>query len=116
MSARNIPGAGRAAACWAAFVIVCLFWGSNFLAIRWAIETIPPFIMIGSRFVLAGALLYALARLRGIARPTPTNWLAAAWVGGFMIMGGAGGVAWGESEGRVPSGLMPYYCAKNCAQ
>ena len=86
-----------------AFAAVYLIWGSTYLAIRLAIETLPPFLMAGVRFLIAGVLLYAWARWRGAPRPARTHWLAAATVGGLMLLGGNGGVVWAEQ--RVPSGL-----------
>lgn len=87
----------------AAFAAVYLIWGSTYLAIRFAIETLPPFLMAGTRFVLAGALLTIWARLRGAPRPSWRHWLAAGVVGALMPLGGNGGVTWAEQ--RVPSGL-----------
>ena len=87
----------------AAFAAVYLIWGSTYLAIRFAIETIPPHLMASARFLAAGAILYAWARLRGAPRPTFTNWRAAAVVGGLLLLGGNGAVVWAET--RVPSGL-----------
>lgn len=87
----------------AAFAAVYLIWGSTYLAIRIAIETIPPFLMAGIRFLIAGAILYAWARWRGTPPPLRTHWLAAAIVGGLLLLGGNGGVVWAEQ--RVPSGL-----------
>jgi len=86
-----------------AFAAIYLIWGSTYLAIRLAIETLPPFLMAGVRFVVAGVTLYGWARWRGAPRPILTNWLAAAIVGGLMLLGGNGGVTWAEQ--RVPSGL-----------
>jgi len=54
----------------AAFAAVYLIWGSTYLAIRFAIETLPPFLMAGVRFLIAGGLLYGFARARGVPRPT----------------------------------------------
>jgi drug/metabolite transporter (DMT)-like permease len=87
----------------AAFAAVYVVWGSTYLAILFAIETIPPFLMAGARFLVSGAALYAWTRSRGAPRPTRANWRAAAVVGAFLLVGGNGGVAW--SEQRVPSGL-----------
>jgi drug/metabolite transporter (DMT)-like permease len=87
----------------AAFAAVYLIWGSTYLAIRFAIETIPPHLMASARFLVAGAILYAWARIRGAPRPTFTNWRAAAVVGGLLLLGGNGAVVWAET--RVPSGL-----------
>ena len=87
----------------AAFAAVYLIWGSTYLGIRFAIETIPPHLMAGARFLLAGAVLYAWLRWRGAPKPTVRNWRASAIVGGFLLLGGNGAVVWAET--RVPSGL-----------
>jgi drug/metabolite transporter (DMT)-like permease len=86
-----------------AFAAVYVIWGSTYLAILYAIETLPPFLMAGTRFVVAGALLYLWARSRGLAAPTRTQWLACAGAGLLMLMGGNGAVVWAEQ--RVPSGV-----------
>ena len=86
-----------------AFAAVYLVWGSTYLAIRFAIETLPPFLMAGVRFVIAGALLYGVARVRGAARPTAAHWKAAALVGGLLLLGGNGAVVWAQQT--VPSGV-----------
>lgn len=86
-----------------AFAAVYLVWGSTYLAIRFAIETIPPFTMASLRFLVAGGLLYAWARARGARRPTPGEWRDAALVGGLLLLGGNGAVVWAEQW--VPSGL-----------
>jgi drug/metabolite transporter (DMT)-like permease len=87
----------------AAFTAVYLIWGSTYLAIRFAIETMPPFTMAGVRFVIAGGVLYAWLRSRGVGRPKPIHWRTAFIVGGLMLLGGNGGVVWAELI--VPSGL-----------
>jgi drug/metabolite transporter (DMT)-like permease len=87
----------------AAFAAVYLVWGSTYLAIRFAIETLPPFLMAGVRFLTAGAILYLWARWRGAPAPEPRHWRPAAIVGGFLLLGGNGGVVWAEQ--RVASGL-----------
>lgn len=86
-----------------AFAAVYLIWGSTYLAIRIAIETIPPFLMAAVRFLIAGGALYGWARLRGAPHPTPTEWRAAVIVGVLLLAGGNGGVVWAEQI--VPSGL-----------
>ncbi|HLF12763.1 MAG TPA: EamA family transporter, partial [Gammaproteobacteria bacterium] len=87
-----------------AFAIVYLVWGSTYLAILFAIETLPPFLMAGVRFLMAGGLLYAWVRLHGhAARPTREQWIAAAVVGLMLLLGGNGLVVW--SETRVASGV-----------
>lgn len=88
----------------AAFAAVYLIWGSTYLAIRFAIETLPPFLMAGVRFIIAGGVLYLFARARGLARPTARQWRSAAVIGGLLLLGGNGGVVW--SEQYVASGLV----------
>lgn len=88
----------------AALAAIYLIWGSTYLAIRWAVETIPPFLMAGTRFFIAGALLYAWMRLRGAPKPEPFHWVGATIVGGCLLLGGNGGVVWVE-KGGFPSGL-----------
>ncbi len=85
-----------------AFAAIYLIWGSTYLAIRFAVETLPPFLMAGVRFVVAGALLYVWARLRGEERPSAANWRATAILGGLLLLGGNGLVSWAEL--RVASG------------
>lgn len=86
-----------------AFAAIYLIWGSTYLAIRYAIETLPPFFMMGSRSLVAGALLYTWARARGVRRPSPGQWATASMIGGFLFLGGHGALAWGEE--RIPSGV-----------
>lgn len=87
----------------AAFGSVYVIWGSTYLAIRFAIETMPPFLMAGVRFVLAGVLMCGFMMLRGVRAPTAREWSAAAIIGGLLLLGGNGAVVWAEQ--RVPSGL-----------
>jgi drug/metabolite transporter (DMT)-like permease len=98
--ATGAPSRGRI---FAAFAAIYVIWGSTYLAIAIAIQTAPPFLMAGVRFVIAGLLLYAWMRMRGAARPTMANWGAAAVVGGLLLLGGNGAVVWAEQ--RVPSGI-----------
>lgn len=86
-----------------AFAIIYVVWGSTYLAILFAIDSIPPFISAGIRFLSAGLLLYAMVRPRQQAAPTVRNWLAAAVVGCLMLVGGNAMVCWAEQT--VPSGL-----------
>lgn len=86
-----------------AFFCVYVFWGMTYLAMRVAVQDIPPYLMAGSRFVLAGMVLYWWARCRGEGPPTAVQWRAAAIVGAFLLLGGNASVAWAEQ--RVPSGL-----------
>jgi drug/metabolite transporter (DMT)-like permease len=88
----------------AALGAVYVVWGSTYLAIRFAIETMPPFLMAGVRFLIAGALLYVWSRQRGTPRPTGGQWRAALIVGGLLLFGGNGGVVYAEQ--LVPSGVV----------
>jgi len=87
----------------AAFGAVWFVWGSTYLAIAWGVESIPPLFMIGVRCVLAGAVLYGWARLRGGPRPTAQDWLAAARAGVLLFVTGQAVLAWAET--RIPSGV-----------
>ena len=90
------------AAVLAAFAALYLIWGSTYLGIRFAIETLPPFTMAGVRFLIAGAVMYAWQRPRHAA-PTRQHWRTAGIVGAFLLLGGNGGVTWAEQI--VPSGV-----------
>ncbi len=87
----------------AAFLFIYLIWGSTYLAIRFAIQTFPPFFMAATRFLIAGGALYAWTGARGTPKPTRSNWTEATIVGGPLLPGGNGGVVWAEQV--VPSGL-----------
>jgi drug/metabolite transporter (DMT)-like permease len=86
-----------------AFFAVYVCWGMTYLAMRVAVVDIPPHLLSGSRFVLAGALLYGWARMRGHAAPTLQHWRSATMIGAFLLLGGNASVAWAEKT--VPSGL-----------
>jgi Permeases of the drug/metabolite transporter (DMT) superfamily len=86
-----------------AFASIYLIWGSTYLGIRIAIETMPLFLMAGARFLIAGALLYAILRWRGAPRPTFRQWRIATVIGTFLLLGGNGLVVWAEQF--VPSGI-----------
>ncbi len=88
---------------WAAMTSVYIIWGSTYLFIRLAIDTIPPFLMAAVRFIIAGTLLYVFRRWRGDPAPRPREWRSAAVVGLCLIAGGNGAVVWAEQ--RVPTGL-----------
>jgi drug/metabolite transporter (DMT)-like permease len=83
---------------------VYLIWGSTYLAIRFAIETIPPFLMAAARYLVAGGLLYGWSRLRGAPRPSLAHWRTAVVLGALLLLLGNGGVVWAEQ--RVSSGLV----------
>ena len=83
-------------AIWLALLAVYLIWGSTYLAIRYAIETTPPFLMAATRFIVSGGCLYALRRVLGDPPPKPVEWRNAAIIGIFLLVGGNGGVVWAE--------------------
>ncbi len=83
--------------------LVYIVWGSTYLAIHYAVQTLPPFIMACVRFVSAGVLLYGWLRLRGASRPTRQEWWASFVVGALLLGGGNGLVVWAQRT--VPSGL-----------
>ena len=93
----------------AAFAAVYVVWGSTYLAIRFGVETIPPFMMAGMRFVCAGLLLYGWARMRGAPRPSLREWRSAAVIGLLLLFVANGGVTWAEQ--RVPSGIAALLAA-----
>ncbi len=88
----------------AAFFAVYVFWGSTYLAIKYAIETLPPFLMAGSRFALAGAILFLWARLsKDYETPTLKHWRTSFIVGTLLLLGGNGGVV--LAQHFIPSSL-----------
>jgi drug/metabolite transporter (DMT)-like permease len=86
-----------------AFAAVYLVWGSTYLAIRLAVDTLPPFLMAGTRFLVSGSILYLWVSLRGAEKPTLSHWRSAAIVGAALLFFGNGGVSWAEQF--VPSGI-----------
>ncbi len=96
------PPAARLPALVAGFAVLYLVWGSTYLGIKFAVETIPPFLMASARFLLAGSVLYLLLRLRGVPAPTKHQWRAGAITGALLLLGGNGLVTWGQQT--VPSG------------
>ena len=97
------PAAASPGAIWAGMLVIYIAWGSTYLAMRFAIQTIPPFLMAGARFLIAGSLLYAWQRLSGQPAPTRRQWRSAGIVGLFLLLFGNGGVVWAEQ--RIPSGI-----------
>ena len=79
-----------------ALMAVSFFWGGTYLGMRVAVRTIPPFLMAGTRFLVAGAAVYLSCRLRGAARPRREHWVDAGIVGGLLLLGGNGVVSWAE--------------------
>ena len=87
----------------AAFAAVYVIWGSTYLGIRYAVESIPPFLMAGTRNLAAGLVLYAFARSRSETKPSLIEWRDATIAGGLMLTIGNGGVTWAEQV--IPSGV-----------
>lgn len=90
-----------------AFATVYLVWGSTYAAIMFAIETLPPMLMAGVRFLIAGGLLYGWLRMRGAPRPGRVEWRVAAIVGVLLLTVGNGAVVWAEQiVASGPAALM----------
>ncbi|MBC3421109.1 MULTISPECIES: drug/metabolite exporter YedA [unclassified Pseudomonas] len=87
-----------------AFIALYLVWGSTYLAIRIGVESWPPLLMAGVRFVIAGSLLYGFLRWRGVPAPTWAQWRAAGAIGFLLLSCGNGGVTLAEHAG-VASGV-----------
>ena len=104
-AAGTAPGTGAASPLQLAlaFAAVYLIWGSTYLAIRFAIETLPPLLMAGVRFTVAGGVLYGWMRLRGAPAPPRRGWVAVGVPAFLMILVANGGVSWAEQT--VPSGI-----------
>jgi drug/metabolite transporter (DMT)-like permease len=101
-SATTAPHAPRSLVL-AAFAAVYLIWGSTYLGIRFAIETVPPFLMGAGRFLVAGLLMLVCLRFQGHRMPGWNHWRNAIVVGALLLGVGNGGVNWAEQ--KVPSGI-----------
>src|SRR6201994_1655789 len=110
------PGSGRARrwqsksfAGWAALLVVYVFWGGTYLGIRVGVETIPPLLLAGARYLIAGLILFPIAlrtgspELRAADRPGLPAWIACGIVGLLLLLGGNALVSVGERS--VPSGF-----------
>jgi drug/metabolite transporter (DMT)-like permease len=86
-----------------AFAALYIIWGSTYLGIRFAIDTIPPFLMAGGRFLLAGVIMYAIAWSQGIGKSSWANWRTSLIIGACLLLGGNGGVT--ISEKYIDTGL-----------
>lgn len=87
-----------------------IIWGSTYYTISIAIESFPPFLMSGARFMIAGGLLFGFLRWRGMPVPSLKQWGGAALVGSLLLGGGNGGVAFAEQH-HVASGLAAVWIA-----
>jgi drug/metabolite transporter (DMT)-like permease len=88
---------------WSALSAVYVIWGSTYLAIRFTVETTPPFLSAAARFIISGAFLYLWRRAAGDPAPTPRQSRNAAIIGIFLLVGGNGGVVWAAQF--IPSSL-----------
>jgi drug/metabolite transporter (DMT)-like permease len=88
---------------WLALLSIYIIWGSTYLAILFAVETIPPFLSAGFRFLISGAILFAWRWLARDPMPTRIQWRSAAIVGTLLLLGGNGLLSW--SEKLIPSGI-----------
>src|SRR5262245_33021269 len=82
-----------------AFAAIYTIWGSSYLGIHYAIQTIPPFLMTGVRFLPAGLLLFSWARLRGAPMPTRRQWRSMAIAGCFLFLLNNSAIVWAEGHG-----------------
>jgi len=98
----------RAAVFWS-FAAIYIVWGSTYLAIRVVVTAVPPLVQAGARFLLAGGLIYAWARRKGVASPSRDHWRYAFLLGGGFFLLGNGGISWAET--RIPSGLTALLAA-----
>ncbi len=100
------PRAASPVLVWTAILILYVVWGSTYLGIRIAVDTIPPFVMAAIRFAIAGAVMLGVVvvfRRKTARRPTPREMRDSFIVGACLMGGGMGAVAWGEQT--VPSGI-----------
>jgi drug/metabolite transporter (DMT)-like permease len=88
---------------WIALIALYIVWGSTYLAIRFAVETIPPFLHAGLRFLISGLILVLWRRAAGDAMPTRIQWRSLAIIGTLLLLGGNGLVSFAEQ--RIASGI-----------
>jgi drug/metabolite transporter (DMT)-like permease len=96
---------------WMALLALYIVWGSTYLGIKFAIETIPPFLHAGIRFLISGLILVIWQRAAGQALPTRRQWVSVAIIGSLLLLGGNGLVAWGEQF--IPSGIAALVVASS---
>jgi drug/metabolite transporter (DMT)-like permease len=90
-------------AVWSALSAVYLIWGSTYLAIRFTVESLPPFLSASARFLVSGAFLYLWRRAAGDPAPDKAEWYSAGIIGTLLLVGGNGGVVWAAQF--IPSSL-----------
>jgi drug/metabolite transporter (DMT)-like permease len=96
---------------WLALFALYIVWGSTYLAIRFAIETIPPFFHAGIRFMVSGVILIFWQRAAGHSLPTRQQWGSVAIIGALLLLGGNGLVSWAEQF--IPSGIAALIIASS---
>jgi drug/metabolite transporter (DMT)-like permease len=101
-------GRSRALIFWS-FAAIYIVWGSTYLGIRIIVEAVPPLFASASRFLVAGSVLWIVARARGAPAPERALWPRAFVLGGLFFLIGNGGISWAET--RVPSGLTALLAA-----
>lgn len=94
---------------WLALLAVYIVWGSTYLAIRFVVESIPPFLSAGIRFLISGLILYIWRRAQADPAPTREQWKAATIIGLFLLLGGNGALVWAEQI--IPSGIASLFIA-----
>jgi len=87
-----------------AFATIYVVWGSTYLGMHIAVETMPPFLMAAARFLIAGALLFMFLKLRGAPKPSLHQWRVNTLIGAFLLLGGNGAVVWASQY--LPSGII----------
>jgi drug/metabolite transporter (DMT)-like permease len=88
---------------WLALLAIYLAWGSTYLAIHFAVQSMPPFFLTGVRFLVAGLILYLWRRWAGDPKPSSSQWRSGLITGSLLLVGGIGGLTWAEQY--VPSGM-----------
>src|SRR5687768_12278577 len=107
MPSRSSPSPWAIAGALLAVYVVC---GSTYLAIRYAVDTLPPYMSASARLLIAGDPLYGVVRWTGAARPTAAQWRSTTLVGTLLLVGGNGAVVWAEQA--VPSGLVFFFSSR----
>jgi len=87
-----------------AFATIYLVWGSTYLGMHIAVETMPPFLMAAARFLIAGLLLYLFLKVRGTPPPSARQWRSNTLIGALLLLGGNGAVVWASQY--LPSGII----------
>ena len=103
MSFFNLKGSFVKIRIWIPLLSIYLIWGSTYLAIRFAVETIPPFLMAATRFLIPGIILFVWRNFAGDPKPSIKEWKSTIIIGLLLLVGGNGGVTWAEQY--LPSGI-----------